>query len=193
MYTDALQVLLRFIYFTQTRLGKRHGSNPGWCPDGISPNIANGTDSSIIFISDTLAVFPLNLRVSFTGDSYTFSTWLRCTPWGLQPFLHFYGNLWILLTPLPISCCNCRSPIILSFQLIFFGQSQTFISRIIVSLPTELPLATSCVSEAENGCSKRCSWRALHRDQENYGCKQRHKGNKTCGLLSLLALAMKTS
>lgn len=148
MYTDALQALLRFIYFTQTRLGKRHGSNPGWCPDGISPAITNRTDSSIIFISDRIAVSPLNLRVAFTEDSCTFSPWLRCTPWGFHPLLHFHGSPWILPTPLPISCCNCRSlircSILLSFQLIFFWTKldfifPLFISGIIVNLPTELP------------------------------------------------------
>lgn len=103
MYTDALKVLLRFIYFTQTRLGKRHSSDHGWHPDGISHDITNSTDSSIIFICDMVSIFLLNLRVSFTENSCMFGTWLRYCPWGLHPLLHFHGNLWILLTVLPIA------------------------------------------------------------------------------------------
>lgn len=150
MYTDALKVLLRFIYFTQTRLGKRHNSNHGWRPDGIYHDITNRTDSSIIFICAMVSIFLLNLRVSFTENSYTFGTWLRCGPWGLHPLLHFYGNLWILLTLLPISSCNCRSLIGHSFihsqflTYLFWTKQDfiwsLFISMILVSLPTKQPL-----------------------------------------------------
>lgn len=94
--------------------------------------------------------FLLKLRVSFTENSYTFGTWLRCGPWGLHPLLHFYGNLWILLTMLPISSCNCRSLIGHSFihsqflTYLFWTKQDfiwsLFISMILVSLPTKQPL-----------------------------------------------------